>query len=706
MCFARYVVALTLLFLSSTAALAYEDDTHYLMTYVICRTVGFTHAEALYVAAADVAMDDRDNTLAAGTTDGNPGSTIQAHVDAQWMWHAIPPSDEAWNQMQDTTDIQLQKNLLYQLALDKWLGASLATPNPNPQEIAPQVKERLFWLGVFFHYQQDMWAHRRWLPRPQQWDTRTNFQAYKTPFGHVAGAVIFGLPYLAAADDPNLPITIHNQDLPPWHPLAALRNLEDGIIYAGFFLKTILKREPNHFFVNFEIGRGNNRDDQTWPRKGGRGHFNQITLVATTEAGKYLEALIWAQIDKYTNNSTGLKADDTANENIPLEKVQAAFAKVWKDYADKLELGKDDLAAVPLDKAGRGSVLGVLGEKCKGYDPCNKDFGPNHMVAKMDGWQFVLGFPTTAKQYLSLYPTRPNGRNDLRNLLGAWRSFSAAPPGTQVSDLMPWRDTFLAVADGALWYKDKQEKWQQVPNSRPNGSGKIVTAKLHRDGVVLEVLDTGELASNFPSSAPDGAPQFDEKKWETTTLPPGEIKSLTVMRDDGTTIYGVINSKLQKTKLLKDYNNKYGHDAYRLECCWQDVPPTETPLSAVTVMSNQMSFFGVSQDGALLFKSDLEQPWKRAANSNAFAAAGEAGGSVPLRSVTMLPNGDLLGIRKDTGELLIKRRCVADPQPTVGQLWNVVSQCSGWPYLDPDRLPEDGTVKSGDPFSGLHVVWP
>jgi hypothetical protein len=85
--FARYVAALTLLIVSSTVASAYEDDTHYLMTYVICRTVGFTHEEARFVAAVDVAMDDRDSTVAAGTIDGK--GAFVAHVDAQWMWHAI-----------------------------------------------------------------------------------------------------------------------------------------------------------------------------------------------------------------------------------------------------------------------------------------------------------------------------------------------------------------------------------------------------------------------------------------------------------------------------------------------------------------------------------------------------------------------------------------------------------------------------------------
>ena len=61
------VIALTLLLLPSMTASAHEDDTHYLLTYVICRSVGFTHDEALYVAACNVAMDDTDNLVACGS---------------------------------------------------------------------------------------------------------------------------------------------------------------------------------------------------------------------------------------------------------------------------------------------------------------------------------------------------------------------------------------------------------------------------------------------------------------------------------------------------------------------------------------------------------------------------------------------------------------------------------------------------------------
>ena len=205
--FARYIaVALTLLCLSATTASAYEDDTHYLMTYVICRSAGFTHDEALVVAAADVAMDYRDSTVAAGSL-ASPSTDLglQAHVDAGWMWHAVTPSDAGWNALQSTSHVLQQKDLMFQLALDKWLDPSLDREQLESWRLTPAaVKERLFWLGVFFHYQQDTWAHRR--SNVGDWDSRKSWQPYQTPFGHVGHS------------ERGVAGIIHDPDRPPWHP--------------------------------------------------------------------------------------------------------------------------------------------------------------------------------------------------------------------------------------------------------------------------------------------------------------------------------------------------------------------------------------------------------------------------------------------------------------------------------------------------------
>ena len=54
-----YTLALAGLFaLQAAPALAYEEDTHFMMTLIQCRAVGLTDAEALTVASYDQGMDD------------------------------------------------------------------------------------------------------------------------------------------------------------------------------------------------------------------------------------------------------------------------------------------------------------------------------------------------------------------------------------------------------------------------------------------------------------------------------------------------------------------------------------------------------------------------------------------------------------------------------------------------------------------------
>lgn len=43
----------------SPVALAYEEDTHFQVTYLVCRVAGLTDAEALTVAAVDPRMESR-----------------------------------------------------------------------------------------------------------------------------------------------------------------------------------------------------------------------------------------------------------------------------------------------------------------------------------------------------------------------------------------------------------------------------------------------------------------------------------------------------------------------------------------------------------------------------------------------------------------------------------------------------------------------
>src|SRR5215467_8435456 len=76
-----FFAAAAIVLLISVNAFSYEEDTHFLMTYVICRSVGFTDKEALLVAAVDQGMDDSDAT--------NAHDGPRPQLQEEWMWHAL-----------------------------------------------------------------------------------------------------------------------------------------------------------------------------------------------------------------------------------------------------------------------------------------------------------------------------------------------------------------------------------------------------------------------------------------------------------------------------------------------------------------------------------------------------------------------------------------------------------------------------------------
>src|SRR5882724_11126584 len=82
------VVSTVTLFLAFTpkSAHAYDPDTHYQVTYVLCRAAGLNHNDALTVAQCDQGMDDSDATLA-----NNP----LPQTREEGLWHALPASPDA-----------------------------------------------------------------------------------------------------------------------------------------------------------------------------------------------------------------------------------------------------------------------------------------------------------------------------------------------------------------------------------------------------------------------------------------------------------------------------------------------------------------------------------------------------------------------------------------------------------------------------------
>lgn len=255
-----------MLVFSSRPAYAYEVDTHYIMTYVMCRAAGLSHQDALTVAQCDQGMDDSEATLA----NHGPGGVIPQPRE-EGLWHALPAVPNV-NDIRDITATQFID--FYDLAKD------VLTRKEEMFQTALNKSDRLRklqYLGVFFHYQQDTWAHRKHYEKVYDLrpvDTK-KFAPYVQPLGHA--------------------IDLHQPDRPPFDPECALRCLEEGISYVSRFMQA-LGEKPNKLFDDYTPAIY--REDTNWPDKGT--HAHQILIDASSEAHKFTTSLIRAQIDAYT----------------------------------------------------------------------------------------------------------------------------------------------------------------------------------------------------------------------------------------------------------------------------------------------------------------------------------------------------------------------------------------------------------------------
>ena len=96
------------------------------MTYVLLRSAGFNHTDALLVAAVDQGMDDSPQTVANG--DVGPASGVYPNVDEEWMWHALDSAGKM-----TAKGIIAKKEELFSLALQQ-----------------SGYRNKLILLGVFF----------------------------------------------------------------------------------------------------------------------------------------------------------------------------------------------------------------------------------------------------------------------------------------------------------------------------------------------------------------------------------------------------------------------------------------------------------------------------------------------------------------------------------------------------------------------------
>jgi hypothetical protein len=277
------------------AAFGYEPDTHFQMTYVICRVAGFTAPEALQIASADQGMDDSPDCLANGGIGG-----IIPNVQQEWLWHAFDHDGKM-----GPKGVLDRKERMFHAA-----------------ETAPG--HSLVLLGVFFHYQQDTWAHRHHYDKHNlSYDTWTT---YNTPFGH--------------AKD------VHQPDRPPFDPVCALICAEDMLRYAHSYLADVLHRPQGKFLANYvpsqettQAGWSENND-----------YFHQLAINgAPGSPRRFLIDLIRTQIAAYSKSVDprwGLhKTSDIMSDARITERLN------WCCGLYKAQLGTDDLPVVPLQAA-------------------------------------------------------------------------------------------------------------------------------------------------------------------------------------------------------------------------------------------------------------------------------------------------------------------------------------------------------------------
>ncbi len=273
--FNTLALILLAIFSSAEPSSAYEADTHFLMTYVVCRTTGFSHQESLTIAAADQGMDDSRGTVADGGEAGLP------KVEQEWLWHAFDKKGKL-----GAKGIVKRKEYLFTIALSR-----------------KSAQEKLIYLGMYLHYLQDTWAHRRhYTGNPHSLDA---YIPYRTPLGHVRDG--------------------HQPDRTPYDPISAFLCLEESFKMAGIFLKEGLGREPNAFIAGYQPIVVS--VDENWPDRRKGKYFHQLRIVPGSPAQVFLISLIRAQIDTYKTSldknprfllkHTANKADiDTVRKNL------------------------------------------------------------------------------------------------------------------------------------------------------------------------------------------------------------------------------------------------------------------------------------------------------------------------------------------------------------------------------------------------------
>ena len=255
-------------------AMAWDEDTHFQVTFIILRTAGFTEREALIVAAVDQGMDDSPKTIA------NTGAI--PHPTEEWLWHALDRGGE--------------------------MGAKgIAARKAKLFKAAENQPDKLWLLGVFYHYQGDTWSHRH----HYDGDSRSydNYTTYDTPAGHSKD--------------------FFQPDRPPFDPIAAVSSFHEGLMYAKRYLREVLKREPNKFAQSDAMGPI--EIDKSWKNEGK--YFHQILISGPPQSTeRFIRDVIRAQINAYDYSSDPLFGFRNTSNEADFETVRAKLQDVCNMY--------------------------------------------------------------------------------------------------------------------------------------------------------------------------------------------------------------------------------------------------------------------------------------------------------------------------------------------------------------------------------------
>jgi hypothetical protein len=157
-------VTLTLVFLSIAMSLtaprvnAYDDDTHFWLTYYLARKVGYTPLQALQIASADISVDYDPQTW--------PVLPHSFSLQGQRKkFHAFPSTKQA-KHCRKKVRKEMGKDKNSSLTLDERKQMESGVYQCLKPELDMQEAQR--WddalrtgnPGVFLHYYQDRFAHR------------------------------------------------------------------------------------------------------------------------------------------------------------------------------------------------------------------------------------------------------------------------------------------------------------------------------------------------------------------------------------------------------------------------------------------------------------------------------------------------------------------------------------------------------------------